>query len=568
VLAQWLGGGGQGQDVEPREYDLFFGTEYRSSDVGAPMISPDGRWVAVALWDSVMRPVTALRSLIDGQTRRLEYDAARQHFFWSPDSRYLGYAANGRLHKLHVETMSSQAIGESSQLFSRGGSWSVEDQIIFAPNANSGLTLIRADGTGPIEATTLDTALVDGSHRWPKFLPDGRRFLFTLWSNLAEERANVGGIYLGSLDGAAPRRLLRDASESVFSPSGHILFHRDGKLMAVDFDVDAGETTGEARVVANQVTYSATSGQLGASVSDASELVYSNLQFDSEAQFQSVALDGSDEVDVGAPLKTVFGFAISSRGDKIGVEVLGDVGSAQVWIGDIRRGTFSRLSRIENDCGGVEFSPDGREVAYVVTMGDRTELYRHDVNGARPARRVLTNDGRLSLEQVEHWYDDRHMLVSGFPEAEGERVIYRVDVEAGELETLLSDAYTHAHPRISPDGRWIAYMSMESGRPEIYVRNWPDLQAKWQVSRDGGYFPNWSPDGSELVFESASALELRSVSFTIAGEEPTIGLPARKFALAPDMEWPVLSPDHDRLYYADVQEPGVLPPAKIAIGWE
>jgi Tol biopolymer transport system component len=568
LFAQWFGDGGPEQPVRTRGYDIFFGSDLRTRETCAPMISPDGRWVAVALADSVGWPITLLRSLTDGEARILEGDAAGQYFFWSPDSRYLGYAANGRLHKLHLETMSSQSIGSSSQLFSRGGTWSVDDQILFAPNANSGLLLISADGSGLTEVTTLDSTLVDGSHRWPKFLPDGRRFLFTLWSNLPEERASVGGIYLGSLDGDVPRRLLRDVSEPVYSRSGHILFHRDGKLMVVGFDVDSGEVLGDARVVADQVAFSTTNGQVGASASDASELVYSSLQFDTEAQFRSVALDGSDEIDVGVPLKAVFGFTLNEQGDKFGVEVLDDVGSVQIWIGDITRGTFSRLSRIENDCTGVAFSPDGREVAYVVVMGDRTELYRHEVSGARGANLVLRSDGRSSLDRVEHWFDQSTLLASGFPDAAGKREIYLVDVDTGEMTTVLSDDFHYSRPRISPDGNWIAYSALESGRPEVYVRSWPDLEAKWQISRDGGAVPSWSPDGSKLVFASGAALELRTVNFDTSDGEPKIGLPSRKVALSADMQWPVLGPRHDRLYYADVKEPGVLPPARIMFGWQ
>jgi Tol biopolymer transport system component len=568
LLAQWMGGGAPADRVEPREYDVFFGAHLRADAVNVPTISPDGRWIAIALSDSVGWPITMLRSLTDGETRVLEGNAAGQFLFWSPDSRYLGYAANGRLHKLHVETMSAQAIGESSQLFSRGGSWSIHDQILFAPNANSGLLLIDSDGSGVIEATTLDSTLVDGSHRWPKFLPDGRRFLFTLWSNLPEERASAGGIYLGSLDGDPPRRLLRDVSEAAFAPSGKILFHRDGRLMAVGFDADAGEVRGDARVVAQQVAYSTTSGELGATVSSASELVYSSLQFETDAQFQSIDLGGGDLRDVGVPLKAVFGFVLNAQGDRFGVEILDDVGSVQVWIGDIKRGTFSRLSRIENDCGGVGFSPDGREAAYVVTIGDRTELYRHDVNGARDAQLILRVQGRSALERVEHWFDDGQMLVAGYPEAGGVRQIHLVDVESGEIAPLLADVYAHGETQISPDERWIAYTSFESGRPEVYVRSWPDMAMKWQVSRDGGSRPNWSPDGSELVFYSMAALELRSVSFAVTDGDPSIGLPQRKMALTPDMEWPTLNPQHDRLYYARMANPGVLPPVKIVFGWD
>jgi Tol biopolymer transport system component len=565
LMAQLSGGEDAERPTRPREYDIFFGMDVRGQSPSIPMISPDGRWVAVALRDSVGRAIMMLRSLADGEVRVLEGNAAGQYLFWSPDSKYLGYAAEGRLQKLHVETMSSQSIGESGLLLSRGGTWSIDDQILFAPNANSGLRMTTADGASVSEVTTLDSTLVDGSHRWPRFLPDGRRFLFTLWSNLSEERASVGGIYLGSLDGAPPRRLLRDVSQPVYSPSGHILFHRDGKLMAIEFDVDSGTVTGEARIVADRVGFSSTNGQVGVSVSDESELIYSSLQVENEALFRSVDLEGGEPTDVGVPLKEVFGFTLNAQGDKFGVEVLDDVGSVQIWIGDITRGTFSRLSRLENDCTGVGFSPDGREVAYVVLLGDRTELYRHDVNGARDATLILRSEG---LVRVEHWYDDQNLLVSAHPDAEGAQVIRQVNAETGEMTTVLSDAFHFSNPRISPDGNWIAYISTESGRSELYIRSWPDLAQKWQASRDGASFPSWSPDGSQLVFASLAALELRYVNFDTSQDEPRIGIPMRKLGLSADMQWPILNPRHDRLYYVDVKEPGVLPPAKVIFGWQ
>jgi len=272
-----------GQDLAPihsKHYDLAFGPQFRTSSTYEPYISPDGDWVAVAISDTLGRPLTYLRSIRTGELRILDGSADENNFFWSPDSRYLGFQTRGRLHKLHVETLSSQLIGASGQFQGRGASWSKNNQILFAPNANSSLLLIDAEGGNAIEVTQLDTTLVDASHRWPKFLPDGRRFLFTLWSNLKEERASVGGIYLGSLDGGTPHRLLRDVSEALFARSGQILFHRDGRLMAVDFDWEGGTIESEPRVISDVVAFTPTNGKLGASISDAGEIVLSPLRQD------------------------------------------------------------------------------------------------------------------------------------------------------------------------------------------------------------------------------------------------------------------------------------------------
>jgi hypothetical protein len=193
-----------------REYQLDLPPGNDPTMTYRPVVSPDGDWVVTLIRDSFGHDRLHLRSLIDGTATLLGEESSGKFPFWSADSQFLGFYSAGRLRKLHLESGSVQGILDRLPGQGRGGSWSANNDIIFAPSANTGLFLVSAEGGDARQLTSLDTTLVDGSHRWPAFLPDGHRFIYTLWSNVLEERSERGGIYITDLDGAAPRRLLRN----------------------------------------------------------------------------------------------------------------------------------------------------------------------------------------------------------------------------------------------------------------------------------------------------------------------------------------------------------------------
>jgi serine/threonine protein kinase len=532
VLAvDWLKPSSGPKEVELRHYDLQLPVEARSEADYVPRVSPDGKWLVVTLGDSLHRPRLYMRSLETGKESYIENTTGAAFPFWSPDSRFLGFFQGGKMRSLHLESGTIQLVTSSEENLARGGAWSVDGKILFSPGSNNGLLLVDAEGGKTTVVTVLDSTMVDGSHRWPAFLPDGRRFVFTQWSNVANERAQIGGIYLGDLTGGEPRRLLRDVSAAVVSLSGHILFHRNERLMAVTFDIDSGEITGEPMLL----------GWYGR--------------------------DGQPLGTFTEVLPLSFEFHLSRDGGHYSVEVLDDEGSVQIWVGDIERGSVARLSRFDSDCWGAIFSPDGREVIYGVQFMDGGALFRHGITGARDPELVLEFEDNVRFLIPNQWFGPEQVLVERMDSSNNAGGIFLLNLQDKKMTPLLVDDFDQGFAVLSPDGHWLAYMSEESGTPEIYVRNWPDLESKWQVSREGGIRPHWSDDGAELIFASENELEIKAVDFSVDNGEPVISIPSVITTLGSNILQFSNAGDHQKYLMGISEADLVLPPVKVLVGW-
>jgi len=393
--------------------------------------------------------------------------------------------------------------------------------------------------------------MIDGSHRWPQFLPDGRRFVFTVWSNVLAERSEKGGIFLGSLDGGEPRRLLRDVSAFVVSLSGHLLFHRNGNLMGVPFDIDSGPN-----------------GLTGVSANDRGDLFISVHNPDSGLNLGWSDRQGQQLTTITRDLPLALSVDLSRDGLHYTVELIADVGSVEIWIGDMERESISRLSRFDSDCWGPVFSPDGREVIYGGQDLSGGTLYRHEISGAQDPEPVLEFDTYDRFITPRHWFAPYQVLVECSDQQTKSYGIFLVDLEKKELSQVLLDQFDQSSPRLSPDNRWLAYVSTESGIPEVYVRNWPDLNHKWQVSREGGIQPHWKQDGSEIIFSQNVTREVRAVKFDGAGDEPRISLPHNVVSMGLNVTFVTHTPDHERFLVGFSSADPVLPPVKVLVGWE
>jgi serine/threonine protein kinase len=551
----------------PRQYDLQLPNGAMSTSAYRPLVSPDGNWIALTLSDSLNPPRILLRSLETGTHFFADNTDGAGFPFWSPDSRFLGFFQQGRMRKLHIESGTVQLITAEVENLSRGASWSPDGKILYAPGANDALRLVNAAGGQARVVTVVDSTMVDGSHRWPQFLPDGRRFVFTQWSNVLAERSEKGGIFLGSLDGGEPRRLLRDVSASVVSLSGHLLFHRNGRLMGVPFDIDSGEVTGEPRLISTEVAFQDPNGLTGVSANDRGDLFISVHNPDSGLNLGWSDRQGQQLTTITQDLPLALSVDLSRDGRHYSVELIDDVGSVEIWIGDLERDSISRLSRFDSDCWGPVFSPDGRDVIYGVQTISGGNLYRHEISGAQDPERILEFDNFDLFVTARHWFAPDQVLVVRDDHQTKTTGIFLLDLGKKELSQVLLDQFDQNWPRLSPDGRWLAYVSNESGIPEVYVRNWPDLNHKWQVSREGGIQPHWREDGSELIFSQNVTREVNAVEFDGAGAEPRISLPHKVVSMGQNVTFVTHTPDHERFLVGFSSADPELPPVKVLVGW-
>jgi len=420
--------------------------------------------------------------------------------FWSPDSRSIGFFANGKLKTIDVDT--GQVLTVCDVLNGNGGAWSRSGVIVFSPTATSGLSQVPATGGQPTAITKLDAAHFQVSHRLPSFLPDGRHFLFfAVPSNT---------IWLGSLDSKETTQLFNADSQAQYVAPGYLLFVRQQTLFAQRFDNARAMLTGEAIPVAQQVTRDG-NGYAAFSASDDGVLAYRTGIVGTRTQLSWFDRSGRGVGTVGQP-NFLRNPALSSDGARVALEVVDPQGRNQdIWIGDVGHGVLSRFTFDSHNEIYPVWSADGNDIMFASDRdGGIFNVYRKAANGAGGEERLAKSGDDMAP-------------YSRSPD--GRFLIYRLNTYGTGILSLTADpkprpflqdpAFTQTHGQVSPDGRWLAYSSNESGQYDVYVRSFPEPTGKWQVSQGGGVFPRWRGDGKELYYYAAAE---RLMAVPIAGD--------------------------------------------------
>ena len=472
---------------------------------GPVVVSPDGSMLAysgrtaegvVRLW---------VRALDEADARPLTGTENAQYPFWSPDSRQIGFFANGKLRK--VEAVGGPPISLCDANEGKGGSWSRDGVIVFTPSYNSALHRVLDSGGESTPVTDLDKDRNDNSHRHPRFLPDDRHFLYMARS--ASGSSEGQSVMIGSLDGSDDTLLFK-APAAVEYASGHLLFVRDKTLMARPFDAKRLEFTGDSFPIAESVSLLPSGTVIGVySASQNGVLAYQAGEIGSNnSRLAWRDRQGGEIGTIGDPGN--YDEIHILPGGELAAVALEDLstGSGDVWVIDLRRELFTRFTFEPGYEFGLTPTPDGRALFYSAQNAGVYTIMRKEIGG--------TGDGEIIYESTSELYPS-----SVSPD--GENLAFYVGGDdsswdiwifplSGDRDPypLIETGYGEWFPMFSPDGRWIAYASNESGRPEIYVTAFPDMGRKWQISVDGGDAPRWNAQGSEIVFH-ASAGSLTSV---------------------------------------------------------
>ncbi len=465
-------------------------------------VSPDGRYVVMAgaqLW------VRALDSL---QAQALPGTDGATYPFWSPDSRYIGFFAQGKLKKIAVTGGPAQTLSDAPN--GRGGTWNNEGVIVFATTNAGGFSRVPAAGGVPVQITKIDGG---GFHRFPVFLPDGRRFLYLVTGG------KETGIYLASLDAKENdakenRRILPDEANPRYLPptegakSGHLLFVRETTLMAQPVDPKSLEANGDVFPVAEQV-----STGLGLvnnfslfSISGNGMLIYQPAAGGGGFQHAWFDRAGKELGAVGGRVRSR-GFALSPDGKRVVIErwANAQASSSDLWITDPEHGTESRLTFDGSVNQAPVWSPDGNRVVFASNRGGAiNNLYQKVSNGGGQDETVLqSQENKYSAD----WSRDGRFII--FQPMNPKPSLWALPVTGDKKPIPLVQGQFGAWTgQLSPDGRWLAYLSDESGRNEVYVIPFSPEDAaagkpiagKWQISAAGGSQPRWRGDGKELFF--------------------------------------------------------------------
>jgi eukaryotic-like serine/threonine-protein kinase len=447
--------------------------------------------------------------------------------FWSPDNTAVAFFANGKLLKMSISGGSPQVLGTA--FAARGGSWGSKGVIIYSPDAQSPLQRVNADGTGMAPATQSIRLAQDQSHRWPVFLADGTHFLFWAgnFANLKGDRTS--GIYLSSLEGK--ERKLIALCHSSFAYDSHNLYYADDQrqLVGIAFDPSSGTVSGGAGVIANLVGFQPATYWAALTVAQNGTFIYNTSVGAAQSVLTWIDRSGKELGRVGHPAVTS-NPTLSPEGGRVAADISDlKANNVDIWIESTTGGGNSRFTfDPAEEVVGV-WSRDGSMLAYRLADSEGTSLEIKTTTGLERERKryTLTN---ATMDDIEpnSWSSDGQYLLCMRQTASGAYLIL-LPVASGEPTRFLNSKGSETNGQFSPDGKWVAYASDESGNWEVYVTSFPGAAGKWQVSRGGGTEPRWRGDGKEIFYIAPNGM-LTAVPVSSEGTFST-GTPASLFQI-------------------------------------
>ncbi|MFH1372605.1 MAG: protein kinase [bacterium] len=466
-----------------------------------PRISPDGQLLAFLGTDSVNTRSIWIRPLNSLDPYRLAGTEDAGRSFWSPDSRYLAFFVQQRqLKKIAVAGGPTQLICEYEGV---DGSWGSDGTILFDYMFDNPIMRVPAAGGSPASGTTLDENGGEAYHMWPWCLSDGKHFLYLAAVDTTGRGAMVSGdqgylLKAGSLDGGIDKQLLRVHSRVEFCAPAYIIHCRDGVLFAQRLDIDNMAIVGEPIPIAENVELGTDAYQF--SVSNEGTLVYMSQSDTGNSQIIAVDRDGNilDTVIVTGQYNDL---ALSPDGRRLAfVKTEPRESQRDVWIHYLDRGLSSRLTFADADDWRPVWSPDGERIAFASNRTGNVGIHERSASGTGDSR-LIHSQGGVSVP-TDWSRDGRFLSILQF---RNNYDIYFIDmVDSTDPQPVLTTPHNEQYGTFSPDGRYLAYQSDESGRPEVYVRELGEAGGKWQMSADGGFTPQWRADGKELYFWNAN----------------------------------------------------------------
>ena len=535
----------------------------------ATAISPDGSRIVVGVIGQTSREMLYVRPL-DALTGQILAGTEGASFpFWSPDGHSIGFFADGQLKTIDASSGSVQVLCPAPE--GRGGTWNRDGVIVFAPSPVTNLYRISATGGIPAAVTKLDTARHEDTHRWPQFLPDGRHFLYlarTLDISSSE-------IHVGSTDSAEPVSVVGAMGNPVYATAGYLVYPRGNLLVAQMFDTDRFRVSGEAVPIADQVLFNGNVNYASFSLSANGVLVFTRAVGEGVSELIWSDRNGKTVGQVSEPGR-YFGPSLSPDGRKLAVEVYDPRthANSDIWIYDLTRGSRTRLTYSQsNERNRLPvWSPDGSRIAFSSSRGGHTQIYEKAVSGVGAENVVSPSEGH---SYATTWSQDGQ-FIAGFQE----------NSQHGGLQFLVLSRFSgdkripflqgisglsrFTFARISPNGKWIAYSSWESGRGETYISSFPSGAGTWQVSTNGGNDPHWRRDAKELFYISRDDT-LMSVEISEQNGSPVVGKSQPLFrthrVTSPDWVYDV-SPDASRFLINRLLLPSGPEPITMVVNWD
>jgi serine/threonine-protein kinase len=520
-------------------------------------LSPDGSMLAfVAAKNGVSQ--IYIRRLGQLQASPLAGTSGALSPFFSPDGQWLGFFADGKLKKISVTGGAAVSLADAPT--SRGGSWGSDGNIVFHPNPNGGLMRVPSAGGKSEPLTKLGEGEV--THRWPQVLPGAKAVLY-MSSGAGGQAESAGGnagnsnIVVQPLPTGTPKLLLRGGYHPLYAASGHLLYIHEGTLFAAPFDLNRLEVAGQSVPAVEGVSVQTASGTAQFTVSQTGAFAYLPQSASNDSPVVWMTHDGKT-----APLRAMPSDWSNPRFSPDGQRLAMDIfsGNIDVWIYEWARDTLSRLTFDPAEDRNPVWTPDGKRIVFSSRRANGPlNLYWQRADGTGEVQR-LTESANVQAASSFHPSGKYLAFTEQTPRNLYDLMILPIDGgetagwKAGKPSVFLSTPANEGEPMFSPDGRWIAYTSDESGRPEVFVRPFPGPGGKWQISTAGANEAAWSRTRPELLYRAADN-RIMVASYTVEGDSFRADKPRlwSEQAILPHVRGPRnfdLHPDGERLAVA------------------
>ena len=520
-------------------------------------ISPDGNSIAF-IAEGEGKQFLWVQPLRASSAQPLAGTEGAYYPFWSPDSKFIGFFAGGKLKKVEATGGVVQALCDSP--YGRGGSWNRNGVILFTPGIHDVIYRIPDGGGQPVAVTKLKKPGAYAGSRWPFFLPDGSHFLYVA----TEGDEFRGKLYAASLDSSDAKLILEDNSAAAYA-NGYIFFAKDGNLVAQPFDPDHLTVSGNPIPVAPKVEYYEGKSQGNFSVSENGVLVYRSA-FSSPSRLVWLDRTGKQVSTLGDQGK--YGLArLSPDGRNVVMyrEDPADATKGDLWLVEAQRGMFSRLTFHPAPGYTAVWSPDGSHLA-VAAFAAKVQIMPANGSGTP----VNVSDEQVAM--IRDWSPDGHTIVVQQQNSSTGMDVFSLPVSDNPqpLTPVLNSQFDEILPRLSPDGRWMAYISNESGRGEVYVVPFPGPGGRWQISNNGVAMGvpgiTWSRDGKELYFRDVTGA-LMTVDVQPQDSEFHSGLPRQIFTSLGGVRPMDAAPD-GRILVMIQADQEISPPITLVLNWD